>query len=140
LETGLNAQLKLTNLLIIQPEVTYEMYGSKSDSGNVRMHAISPKINILLTTPNNKADMPFTYLLLGGYYRYNFAGKVGRKDADFTNSYAKDDLGLTFGWGFQMTKYQIGAVWNYGINSTLQKYPNGKVLNRSVYVTFAYFF
>ncbi len=140
METGIVMQFRLSKYLSIQPEASYEMYGSKVEAGNLRMHAVTPRISILLTTPNKRKDNPFGYLLAGGYYRYNFAGKENGHSADFTSKYSKTETGICFGAGLQILKYQMGFYQKYGLNNVLQNNTNGEIINKSNYFSVIYFF
>jgi aminopeptidase YwaD len=139
-ETGIIAQLMLSKYIILQPEILYETTGSQTELGNLRMHSFSPEFNLLLTTSNTKKDIPFVYLLVGGYYRNNFAGKEDGHSVDFNTKYAKNETGINFGIGFQILKYQMGFYQKLGFNNVLQNNTNGEIINKSNYFSIAYYF
>lgn len=140
LETGLVTQFKFSKYFSVQPEVSYEMYGGKVETGNLRIHAVTPRLNLLITTPNEGKGFPFVYLLAGGYYRNNFAGSENGKSVDFSAKYSKSETGICFGAGVQVMKYQMGFYQKYGFNNVLQNDADGEILNKTTYFSVLYFF
>ena len=139
-ETGVFVQLRLSKHIILQPEILYETIGSQTDTGNLRMHSFSPQFNLLLTTPHARKEIPFGYLLAGGYYRNNFAGKEAGHSVDFISKYVKDETGLNVGIGFQMLKYQMGFYQKLGFNNILQNSTDKEIINKTNYFSFVYYF
>jgi hypothetical protein len=140
LEAGLETRFKITKNLIIQPAVMYSSNASQSDEGNVRMHSVSPQISILLTTSNNRKDLPFGYLLAGSYYKYHFAGTVSGKSADFESVYRHDETGLQFGLGLQVYMFQIGFMGKYGMTGIFRDEFSIGAQSTGRYFSFTYFF
>jgi hypothetical protein len=140
LETGIVTQFRLSKNFSVQPEVAYEMYGGKIETGDLRIHSITPRINLLITTPNKGKGFPFGYLLAGGYYRNNFSGKENGQSADFSAKYSKNEKGICFGAGLQIMKYQIGFYQKNGFDNLYKNIADGEIVNKTNYFSVIYFF
>lgn len=134
IETGLYSQLRLAKHWRLQPEVLYELKGSKHPGGNLRMHAITVPMNVLLTTGDPVGFQPMGFLLVGGYYSYNFAGTINGERIDFDNIHEMNEYGISFGVGFQFRKTQVGFYSKYGLNDITQ--TTGDVMTRTSYFSF----
>lgn len=139
-EAGLFAQIRLTKHLRLQPEVVYELKGSEHNDGNLRMHAVTVPVNIMLTSGDPVSFNPMAYLLAGGYYSYNFAGKIGDIETDFENDFESEEYGFTFGVGFQIQKVQLGFYRKLGLTDITKESPTGEIRSNSSYFSFGLLF
>ncbi|MFT3754112.1 MAG: M28 family peptidase [Paludibacter sp.] len=129
-QTGLTLQLKLSKHMCLQPNLSYETFGSGTGFGTMRVHSLTPAMEILFTTKNTP-QKPLAFLGVGGYYRYNFAASAKSPAFDFKNSYTETETGLKIGIGFQYDKLQIGIFKKYGLTAINKDFTNGAVYNRS---------
>ncbi|MFW5656832.1 MAG: M20/M25/M40 family metallo-hydrolase [Bacteroidota bacterium] len=141
-ETGFFAQVRLARHWRIQPEVVYELKGSESAFGNVRLHAVTVPVNVMLTTGDPVGFQPMAFLMAGGYYSYNFAGSVEDNAADYEDLFTEDDYGFTVGAGVQMNKIQMGFYSKYGLQniSNTESFGWGEIRYNNAYFMFGYTF
>ncbi len=140
LETGIFAQVRISKHFRLQPEVVYELKGSESVDGDIRMHAVTVPVNLLLTTGDPSGFTPMGYLSAGGYYSHNFAGKAGSVDVDFDNIFEPEEYGFTLGVGIQMRGIQIGYYHKVGLSNVTQQNTVGEIRSNSSYFSFGLLF
>jgi hypothetical protein len=139
LDAGLFTQIRLTKRFRLQPEVIYELKRSEHMDGNLSMHAVSVPVNLLITTGDPEGFNPMAYFLAGGYYSYNFAGKIGKEDIDFDN-FETEEYGLNIGICIQVQKIQMGYYQKIGLSDVAKNNTAGEILGRSSYFTFGLLF
>lgn len=139
-ETGLEAQYRVTPNISLQPGFLYGYNGSQTSDGAFYIHSVIPHLDILLTTPSDDTDMPFAFMSLGIFHRFNLADSGGGSDIDFENDYSKNETGISFGPGFQAGTIQLGLSFRYGLTNLNLTDENGTVLNRGTYLSLVKFF
>lgn len=139
-EAGLASQMRLTGSLSLQAGLLCEFIGSKGENGTVRTGSVTPRLDLLLTTPFEDVSVPTTFLLAGVYYRYNFTGTDDGQSIDFDQQYSRDDIGLRFGAGFQYMNIQFSFARSYGLKAIYTPVTGDKFQNRGYSVTLTNFF
>lgn len=115
-EAGLVGQLRLTNSLLLRPEVKYATHGSRYIDGDLRFHSVDIPLNILLATPMQSGFR--AYAIGGMYYSHAFSATLAGASIDFDNDgFEQMDYGFNFGFGFQYNK----LLFNYEIRQGLQE-------------------
>jgi aminopeptidase YwaD len=114
-QMGLFSRIKLSSLLSIQPELLYQTEGSQSAAGNLRTHAFSVPVNLVLGTPDRGYVRFYTFT--GGYYTYRFNGKIGSEDLTFDKDLKQVGYGLNFGFGTEVGDIHIGYVYKHGLTN-----------------------
>lgn len=106
---GLYSQIKFSKVFSVQPEVLYQSLGSHHNDGKLRTHEVTVPVNfkIRLFTVMDDVVENQTYIFIGPYYSYRFAGKVGGKNMDFDTDYFTEDYGIQYGFGFELMKTQL---------------------------------
>lgn len=138
-KSGLFTQIKLNNYLSFQPEINYQTSGCKGNYAKFRMHSITTPINILLTTSQQK-PLGF-YVKGGGYYSYNFAGKVEGQNLSFGNAIEKNKFGWTWGLGFWLgNNGTIELSFNRSLSNILKNSTIGNVKEKMWILTKVYYF
>jgi hypothetical protein len=139
-ETGITSQLKISKYFYLQPSVTYEMTGSHIESRILRMHSVSPQVDILLSGSDSKGDKPMGFIILGGYYRYNFAATKSGDSFNFDEEYVRQEVGIKSGIGLQYQSFQMTFVRKIGLDKINLDNLQGKIYNRSSYLSLVKFF
>ncbi len=139
-EAGLEAQVRLSRTIRLQPAVIYQFSGSKTEAGKLRTHSVVPQIDLLLTNRGGTIVEPTIFLLTGAYYAHSFAGREAGSPADFNLKYDKTDYGLRLGGGMNVMKMQITYVYKYGLNRVNLDPADGKIQNRGFLVTTTRYF
>jgi hypothetical protein len=116
---GLQFNYKLNNYWSIQLEGLYDYNASKADGGTFKRHSISVPLNIELGTKMIR-DIPRAFIFAGPYYRYNFDGNLGSAPLDFDNEYRTDEMGISFGFGFDINRIRIAFTHRKSFNSIVQ--------------------
>ncbi len=130
---GFYSQIKLSNYLALKPEINYQTNGGKSNFANTRLHSIFTPLNLMLTT--NQQSFFGIYIKGGGYYSYNFSGKVSGSNLNF-NSIERNVFGSAYGFGFRMGHKTLDFSYNRGLSNTFK--TGIDVKERSRYVTLGY--
>lgn len=138
-QAGLYASLRAASFLTIQPELLYETRGSEYPGGNYRTHSVTVPLNLLITTPDH-SGMVSTYLQVGGYYSYHFAGKAGGDHIDFQDTYHRDEYGLTYGFGFEIMRFQYGIYFQRAFSGLYRGQDEEKVIHEQVYFLMGFTF
>jgi aminopeptidase YwaD len=139
-EAGVNVQLKLSNRLRITPAIMYTKGGSKSDSGTLRTHSVTPRIDMLLTTRSESFVDPVGFLLVGTSYDYIFRGTEAKSESAFANRYKSKDLGLRFGVGIILMNTQMSITYRHGLTQINRNESDGKIFNRGFLFSTTSFF
>lgn len=137
---GVMANLRVSRLISLQPEVLYETKGSRALDGTFRSHSITTPLNIQISNPDDGNGMVRTFFHIGGYYSYHFGGKIGDVNIDFQNQYTEHEYGLSYGFGVEIMRVQWGLYIQKGLSSLLQDSNAGGVMNENVYFTLGFFF
>lgn len=116
---GLQFNYKLNSFWSLQLEGLYDYNASKAAEGTFKRHSITVPLNIELGTRMSR-NVPRIFLFAGPYYRYNFDGKVGNTSLDFDNQYRTDELGISYGFGFDINRVRIAFTNRRAFNSIEQ--------------------
>lgn len=139
-QAGLCAQWKLSSNLILQPAVLYDYLAGESGKGKLRMHAVAPELNLMLTTANKKGNFLFIYLLAGGYYRYIFAATLKGERVTPGEEIYRDEFGIQFGLGVQAMGIQVGILKKTGLDDMMFSDNELKIFTRGTSLSLGYFF
>jgi aminopeptidase YwaD len=139
-EAGIFAQIRISEHFILQPEVLYSYGGSDFLTDKLTMHSVSFPVNLMLTAGDPDGFSPMGYFMIGGYYNYNFAGKVGNKDINFTNDFNSEEYGISYGVGMQVQHIQVGFYSKFGLTDVAKNNVFGEIFNRSSYFSVGYVF
>lgn len=139
IKAGLLMQVRLTNYLSLQPGVYYLTSGCKGDYGKFRIHSLNVPVNVLLTTSQQK---PLgLYAKGGGYYSYNFAGKVEGENLNFDHSIEKNKFGWCWGIGLWFGNNGTwDLTYNRGISNILKNSTIGDAKERMWMLTHVIYF
>ncbi len=130
---GFYSQISLARIIAVQPEVLYDLNGSKIDGGTFRRHSVTVPLNIQLLTPGSPGSGRL-FVFGGPYYRFNFGGKNAGETIDFDQVFESNEWGLSFGAGFQMAPFQISYTSRRGFSNILQN-NDVKVMDTNNYFT-----
>jgi aminopeptidase YwaD len=140
METGITAQIKLSEHFLIQPTLAYEMTGSDTETGIIRTHSISPQLDLLISTPSMNQRKPVLFAIAGGYYRYNFAFSGKGVSSQTSEMYSPDDFGIKAGAGIGYMKYQVSFVGRFGLINASKESSGQEIFNREICMNFTYYF
>ena len=137
-KAGLETHLKLTKFVSFQTSVTYEAIGSQTSFGMLRINTLSPALDILVTTPN-KENKPFSFISLGGFYRYNFSTNA-INSFNFKDIYNEADSGIKISLGVHFYKTQFSFSSMYGLTPINKNRSNGDIFNKSNFFSIVRYF
>lgn len=120
--TGLYAHLPFGNLWALQPELLYDLNGSKTEGGNFRRHSITVPLNIQFGTPTADQANARAFIFGGGYFRYHIAGKAANTTLDFNTLYDPIEWGFNMGAGIQIFRFQISYTMRRALTGILQNH------------------
>jgi len=130
IEPGLNAQIRMTRSIFLQPEINYDFNGYWLNNEKLNLQSITTPVSIMLKTYNNDPFTPKLFVLAGGYYSYHVYGKIGNESIDFNSEFNKEDYGLNLGFGFEIYKARFSCTFRNSWTSLIQDPEDGNV-NRS---------
>jgi aminopeptidase YwaD len=138
-EAGLMTQLRISQNFSLQPEVLYSTMASKIEGGNYRTHGINVPVSLLFASPLQPPANQRFFLKLGGYYNYQFAGRVNGQAIDFVNDYNPIDYGITWGGGLEAMGVFVTFTAKNGLSNILLN-SNDKVRTRAFYISLGLMF
>jgi aminopeptidase YwaD len=112
--TGLFLQMHVGRMFVIQPEIQYDLSGSRSPEGTYRRHSVIFPINLQYNLAGDDRGLARVYPIAGGYLRQSFAGHIGSVDIDF-DKHPSREWGINLGFGMQVMKVQAAFVWRRGL-------------------------
>jgi hypothetical protein len=132
-EAGVFANIRVTDFLAIQPELLYETTGSRHQEGKFRTHAVTLPLNLQLNLAEQ--SMVRTFLQAGGYYSFNFGGKLGGDPIDYEEAFTPHEFGFTYGVGLEAMGIQMGMYVKRGLSSIVREpgSDTGDILSQGVY-------
>lgn len=139
ISTGLFVQIPLTDGITLQPEVLYDLNGSKVEEGEMYRHSLSFPFNVqigMARTPDNPVR---TYVFGGPYYRYSFAGNTAGTRLDF-QVYDQQEWGYSFGIALEIFQFTVGYTYRRGINGLFLDEGQPEILQSNKYFTVGYSF
>ena len=140
MDAGFMTQLNISKNFALQPELLYEMMGSKVTSGYFVTHSLTTPVNLVLASNmNSMADQRF-FAMAGGYYTWHFAGSEGGQAVDFDQVYHSRGYGITWGIGLEAMSVYAKLTFKYGLNNLLIDESAGLMKDRGAYLTLGYFF
>ena len=124
-QVGVFTSFRLSRLFYVLPELLYETKGSQFDGGNIRTHAMTIPLSLGLSTPDDQYVR--TWVQVGGYYSYQFAGRQGDQSMDFDTEFHQNEYGICFGIGMEAMKMlQMGFYYQQGLsNLFMDTHPSG---------------
>lgn len=138
ISAGVLASIRLSDHFKLQPELLYESTGSQHSDGVYRSHSLTTPVNIQVLT--SEEEFVRSYLQLGGYYSYHFAGNIAGTAIDFDNSYNRNEFGITIGVGMEvMGMVQLGLYFQKGL-SDLNQLPDNRIMQESIYFQMGFIF
>lgn len=139
-EAGPEAQLRLTKYLWLQPAVTYQLAGSRTDAGKLRTHSLVPQCNLLISNGNRNISHTALFFSVGGYYSHAFAGREGKLSADFLTRFNKTDYGLNVGGGIAIIKTQMTFAYRHGLAKVYSDPASGEIATRGFMISTTRYF
>ena len=137
---GLFAEIPLTKIVRIQPEVLYDLNGSTIFDGKFRRHSFTFPLNLQIGTRETR-DIPVRFYVFGGaYYRYNFAGKSAGEKLDFETGFHRDEWGYNAGVGLSVFKFSMGFTMRGALTEIAIDSPFSSFYDRNMYLTVGYKF
>jgi aminopeptidase YwaD len=127
-DAGIVSKLKLSNNILLQPGILYGTTGSKVEEGTLRMHSITPSLDVLLSSNTDDISAPSSFISLGAYYRNYFSATMDGSSYDFKNDYYSTEKGLRVGFGVHVNKVQIVYQFEFGKDRINKTDVNGKAL------------
>ncbi len=138
ISAGVLASIRLSDHFKLQPELLYESTGSQHSDGVYRSHSLTTPVNIQVLT--SEEEFVRSYLQLGGYYSYHFAGNIAGTAIDFDNSYNRNEFGITIGVGMEvMEMVQLGFYFQLGL-SDLNQLSDNRIMQESIYFQLGFIF
>ncbi|TVR89640.1 MAG: M20/M25/M40 family metallo-hydrolase [Saprospirales bacterium] len=116
---GLFAQFNLSNRFTLQPEVLYDYNGSKWEEGSFRRHSVTVPLNVQFNFAQIENEFR-AFLFAGGYYRYNFGGKVAGESIDYDAGFEDTEFGINFGIGVEIIRLHLGWTMRRGMTDLNQ--------------------
>jgi len=93
----------------VRPELLYDHIREINPSETIITNNLTVPLSLVLQTPNHwifGGDVFF-----GGYYTNCLNGKQGDIPLDFENSFNRDGFGLSFGLGYYLKPFKVGATF-----------------------------
>jgi aminopeptidase YwaD len=125
--------------LSVQPELLYSYNGSRAEGGIFKRHSLTIPLNLQLNLVNEGGGLYRFYPFAGPYYSYSFAGSLGKDALDFENDYQDQELGLQYGFGFDINKVQLRFTAAHALDPIFRD-SKSKVLSKGAYFTIGYKF
>ena len=139
-ELGLMSQFRISKNFSLQPELLYSTMAAKSKSGNFRTHSITMPMSLVIASNIDRNVSQRFYATIGAYYSYHFAGRMAKKPMDFANSYARNETGLVYGFGFEVMSVFVSVSFKHGFTNLLSDETKGVIRSRGTYLTVGYVF
>jgi len=139
-QAGLFADIRITRFLTLQPEVLYQTAGSRHPDGKFRTHSVTVPLNLLISNPGQRGGGLRTSFQIGGYYSHHFAGKTDNGAVDFTEEYNDGEYGISYGFGFQVMRFQYGVRFQSALSELYRSTEAEKVLPGHVYFLMGFTF
>lgn len=116
---GLFSQIRFSKKFSVQPELLYQSVGGKYANGTIRTHEITVPLNFRLRLFSVMDDIVEnqSYIFVGPYYSYRFAGKADGKSMDFDADFYNQDFGIQYGVGFELMKTQLQIAGSVSLKS-----------------------
>ncbi len=112
---GFFIQTRIAQFLSIQPEVLYELQGSKHEQGTLRTHSVTTPVSLMLTTPDPANTGFRSFLQFGGYYSYAFHGTIDGEQFEFGDTFNEQEFGLLFGIGVEADFMRVSVLFKRAI-------------------------
>lgn len=136
---GLFLEMHFGRRFSLQPEVLYDMNGSKSAAGTFRRHSVTIPVNLNYKLVTGPGGFFRFYPFAGGYYRHSFSGKDGDVELDFDGLHPAGEWGVNVGAGLEVMGIRIAYTWRSGL-SDISVDPERTVRTRGRYVTMGFRF
>lgn len=137
---GLFAQMNLSPSFTLQPELLFDLNGSKFGEGTFRRTSITAPVNLQynLFQIENEARV---YILGGGYFRYNIGGKVEGDSIDFDRDFEESEWGVSFGLGVEIMRLHLGWTQRIAMSDINQDFLSGtSIRDRNSYFSIGFRF
>jgi hypothetical protein len=121
---GLFVQMHIGDKLTLQPEVLFQLDGSKSAEGHFSRQSVIVPVNLHYNLVNQYGGMLKVFPFAGAYFRNSFGGKNGGDDLDFDETYNKQEWGLNLGIGTDLMKWQVKFTAQRSLTNLLQTSEN----------------
>ncbi len=136
---GLFAEIPVSKIIRIQPEVLYDFNGSSIFEGKFRRHSLTIPLNIQIGTRQTQ-DIPIRFFVFGGgYYRYNLGGKSEEEKLDFEEEYYRNEWGYNAGVGLSVFQFTMSYTIRRALTE-IAKDGTIPVFDRNQYLTIGYRF
>ncbi len=139
LNAGLFLQMHIGQKLTLQPEVLFQLDGSKSAKGAFRRQSVIIPVNLQYNMVSESGGMVKVYPFAGFYFRHSFAGKNGGNDLDFDKMYNDQEWGLNLGLGMDIMKWQVKFTGQRSLTNLVQNSEN-EIIPMGWYFSFGYKF
>lgn len=139
-EAGINSQARISRRFRLQPAVKWELYGSHTEGGTLRMQSIDPQLDLLWVLNSSSSSFASVFIFGGVYYRFNFAATEDWKSIDLESKYLNQEPGIEFGAGTQFMKKQMSLSYKYGLKNINASATGGDILSRGLVFSWTWFF
>jgi len=139
-ELGIFTQLKISNYVALQPELLFSRIRTQHELGIFRKYNITTPISLVLSSKMTPLYEQRAYLLLGAYYSYGFAGKVGSNDMNFASDFEPDDYGLNLAVGMETFGMHLNFNYKLGMVELNKDNNLEPFRTRAAYLTIGYTF
>lgn len=137
---GVFMEVRISQVLTLQPEVIYMTEGGKQTAGNLRLHSVTTPLSLLITTPDPASMNVRGYFQAGGYFSYTFAGKLGSTNMDFDTEYRDQNFGILIGGGMEIMNFRMGYTRMISQQNLMKDTGAGNMLLNGSYVTIGWAF
>ena len=135
---GLMSQVNF-GYFAIRPEVFYDRICAKFPDGTIATDNLTVPLSLVAQYLQSGAGFD---AFIGGYYSYRFDGKQGKEKIDFTNTFYRNEGGLSCGFGVRMGLLKF-TFTNRTALTNFTRQPNADnahIRNRTNYFTLTYIF
>lgn len=133
---GLFAQFHLSDKFTLQPEVLFDLNGSKWEEDNFRRQSLTAPLNIQYNLFSEGTEAR-VFVLGGPYFRYNFGGKQGGISIDYDDEFSETEWGYNIGFGLEISRFHFGFTTRRALTDIYQnESASGEIRDASAYFTF----
>ncbi len=139
-EFGLFTKFRFTKRISLQPELLYSSTASKTEIGNFRLHSVKVPAKFVISQMLDQQINQSIFISVGAYYAYHFYGTEYHNSIDFNTNYQQTEMGITYGFGFEVPPITVSMNFNRSLNSVAKIDGAPEFNTIANYFTVGYFF